>query len=90
MSKSGLSIKTAIVDAAKESWGVEIRRQPDWFRESSESLEPLFQRRSSLYTNWLASGRESDRSKFAKARCDARKAVREAKNAWFQARAAET
>ena len=83
-------IKIATVDVAKESLGVEIRRQTDWYRESSESLEPLLQRRSSLYSKWLASGGESDRSKFAKARYDARRAVREAKNAWFQARVAES
>ena len=44
------------VEAGQEVLGQEGQQHPDWFRESSEILEPLFQRRNLLYTKWLSSG----------------------------------
>ena len=44
------AIRSALVEAAEEVLGHEERQHPDWFRESSETLEPLFQRRNLLYT----------------------------------------
>ncbi len=83
------AVTSALVDTAEEYLGFQTRKQPDWFKESLTTLEPLLQRRSSLYSKWLSSGKESDRRKFAKAQCDARRAVRVAKNEWFRARADE-
>ena len=45
--------------------------------------------RNRLYTKWLCSGKERDRKRFAKLRSDTRRATRQAKNAWFQSKAAE-
>ena len=75
--------QSGLVKAAEEALGHEARQQPGWFRDSAEVLESLFQQRNLLYAKWLGSGRVSDRQKFVKARQDARKAVRSAKDVWF-------
>ena len=54
------AIRSALVEAGKEVLGQEGQQHPDWFRESSEILEPLFQMRNLLYTKWLSSGRAVD------------------------------
>ena len=82
------AIRSALVEAGKEVLGQE-RQHPDWFRESSEILEPLFQRRDLLYTKWLSSGHAVDHRKYLKSRQDARKAVRNAKDTWFKRKADE-
>ena len=83
------AMKTTLTTAAEECLGVERRKQADWFRESSDVLEPLFKERNRLYAKWLSTGKERDHRKFAKARCDARRTARKVKNEWFQAKAAE-
>ena len=42
-------LRSALTDAAKSALGVEKRRQPDWFRDSANSLEPTLQKRNQLY-----------------------------------------
>ena len=82
-----LVLRAALTDAAESVLGREKRGSPDWFRESSESLEPLFGKRNQLYLKWLSSRRESDKQKFLRVRKSARQAVRAAKNAWFLGKA---
>ena len=84
-----VTIHSALTEAAKSTLGVEKRRHPDWFRESANSLEPVLQKRNQLYLRWLGSGLSSDRQNFTKARSEARRAVRAAKNAWFTSKAEE-
>ena len=84
------AIKTGLVGAAEEVLGHEERRQPDWFRDNVDVLEPLFQQRNQLYTKWLGSGNTIDRQKFVKARLDARKALRNTKDTWFRSKADAT
>ena len=74
---------------AENALGLEVKKCPDWFKECSSVLQPLFEERNRQYTRWLNTGRESDRQKFVRMRRDARRAVREAKNVWFQKKAAE-
>ena len=78
------AIRSALVKAGKEILGQERRQHPDWFRESSEILELLFQRRNLLFTKWLSSGCAVDHRKYLKSWQDARKAVRNAKDTWFE------
>ena len=82
-------IRSALTEAAKSALGVEKHRHPDWFRESANSLEPIFQKRNQLYLRWLGSGLSSDRQNFSKARSETRRTVRAAKNAWFTSKAEE-
>ena len=84
-----MAIKTALTEAAQSVLGKEDRYNPDWFKENEVLLEPLFKRRNQLYERWLSTGRASDKQRFNQARRDARKAMRDAKNLWFQTKARE-
>lgn len=83
------AVKSALCESAQSVLGTVKKKHPDWFQESSSVLKPLLQERNRLYTKWLGTKQESDRRKFAKARRDARRGVREAKNTWFLGKAAE-
>ena len=83
------TIRAGLIEAATEVLGREQRRHPDWWRDSAETLEPLFQQRNNLYVKWLSSGSPRVKEEFARARRDARRAVRNAKNAWFLSKAQE-
>ena len=82
-------VRGALTDAADSVLGYEKHRNPDWFRESLELLEPLLQRRNQLYTKWLGSKSDCDKLRYCEARRVARRAVRTAKNTWFQNKANE-
>ena len=79
----------ALTETAEEKLGTVVRRQPDWFHEATNNLEPLIQKRNVLYGKWLASNSPTDLAEFRRARGEARQAVRRAKNSWFQAKADE-
>ena len=80
-------MKSALCEGAGSVLGSASKRQADWFRENEVQLRPLFEERSRLYALWLSTGSERDKRKFAGARRAARRAVRMAKNAWFQMKA---
>ena len=48
------------------------------------TLKPLLQRRNCAYTKWLASRKGDDLTRFKQARITAWRAIRTAKNSWFQ------
>ena len=50
------TIKAGLIEAATEVLGREQWRHPDWWRDSAETLEPIFQQRNNLYAKWLSSG----------------------------------
>ena len=83
------AIRSALTETAQSVLGKENRRHPDWFKECADELKPFFERRNDLYNKWLSSGKEEDRLKFAKARNDAKRNTRKAKNKWFQQKATE-
>ena len=83
------NVKEALTTAADSVLGYENHRNPDWFHDSSETLEPLFVHRNQLYSKWLSSKQDCDKVQFLQARSRARKAVRAAKNSWFQRKAEE-
>ena len=80
-------MKTALCESAGHVLGYAWRKQPDWFRDSETELKPLFAERNRLHTLWLSTGLEIDRKKFARERSAAMRAVRLAKDAWFQRKA---
>ena len=65
------------------------RCQPDWFQESLDELRPALRNRNDAYTKWLATSKREDLVQFKEARSLARKAIKQAKNTWFQAKADE-
>ena len=83
------AIKVALCEAAETVLERESKRQPDWFRESEVSLIPVLEKRNTLYKKWIRTGVESDKIKYKRARREARLMTREAKNRWFQQKAAE-
>ena len=77
-------LRTAVTESAEETLGFQKRRQPDWFTESKDTLEPLLNERNQRYQEWISSGRSDDTwNRFKAARSKARAAVRSAKNSWF-------
>ena len=77
-------MRSALVRTAEEVLGRVGYLQPDWFRESMEALQPLLVARNAAYSKWLGTGNTEDLSKFRQARSTARRAIRKAKNDWFQ------
>ena len=82
-------MRDAMCSAARSELGLADRREADWFRESEDVLRPLFEKRNKLSTQWMCSGKSRDKSKLVEARRAVRRTVREVKNQWFQAKAAE-
>ena len=83
------NVKTVLTATAESTLGYEKCRNPDWFHENADVLEPLLQKRNHMYSRWLSSGHSSDKLQFLNARRQARQAVRAAKNTWFQNNANE-
>ena len=82
-------MKTALVHTAEDALGRAGRLQPDWFLESLEALQPLLVAWNAAYSRWVRTVIMEDLSKFRQARCTARRAIRKAKNEWFQKKASE-
>ena len=83
------AIRSSLTESAESILGTERRYHLHWFIKSAASLEPMLQYRNYLYAKWLATGRSADLQRFRKVHGDARRAVCEAKNSWFQAMAEE-
>ncbi len=81
------AVKTALTNAAEEVLGKADRLQPDWFQESIAQLQPLLAARNAAYSKWLGTKSVMDLSRFRQARNAARRAIRKAKNDWFQDKA---
>ena len=82
-------IKSALEESAAAMLETEQRHSPDWFRDSANDLQPVLKRRNALYCKWLATKRTDDLLQFRRARGEAQRAIRKAKNEWFKAKAAE-
>ena len=54
------ALRSALTEAAKSVLGTEKHKQPDWFLDSAELLEPLLQKRSQIYSRWLRTGLDRD------------------------------
>jgi len=82
------SVRDALTSAANDVLGFSSHRQADWFSDSLEHLQPLLMYRNEAYNNWINTGKYDDLIAFKKARGEARRAVKETKNRWFQEKAA--
>ena len=83
------AVKSALLSTAEEVLGRAGRLQPGWLQESIEALQPLLVARNPAYSRWLGTRRPEDLSKFRQARSTAKRAIRKAKNDWFQEKARE-
>ena len=64
-------------------------KKSDSFRENEVDLKPLVTERNRLYASWLATGNKRNRRRHATAQRVVRQAVRVARDAWLQHKAAE-
>ena len=74
-------------ETADNVLGYEDKKEPDWYSESADTIELALKERSECYQRWLATGQVRDHIRFAKARAQATRIVRAAKNAWFKSKA---
>lgn len=82
-------IKEGMCKAAALVLGQEKRRQPDWFCNNSEIIEPLIRDRNTAFAKWLRSKSARDRQKYVSMRRKAAREVKRCKNTWFQEKANE-
>ena len=61
----------------------------DTTQESAMDLQPVLLRRNKLYTKWLVTKNSGNLRRFKKARGEAQRAIRRAKDQWFRAKAEE-
>ena len=78
-----------MTESAASVLSYEKKHQPDWSRESSDTLNPFLQCRNDLYTTWLDTGKKEKHVRFKQAGGEARRAIRKAKYDWFVAKATE-
>ena len=62
------AVKAALCETAEAVLGFEMRKQPDWFRESEAAIKPLLEEKNKLYSLWQRTGQERDRKKLALSR----------------------
>ena len=84
-----LVVCSAFTTTAEDVLGMARCHQPHWFQDSVKQLKPLLTCRNEAYSRWLGTGRQEDLTKFREARGIAKRAVRRAKNIWFQRKAGE-
>ena len=80
-------LQNALTSVAKDLLGICPRNRPDWFTDSLGHLQPLLILCNEAYSKWVGTGAVANLIKFRKARGEARQAIREAKNKWFQDKA---
>ena len=77
------------IAAAEQCLSSEVKRSPDWFKESEDLIKPALEKRNTLMKVWLESGAEADRKNLAQQKGKVQRLMRQAKNQWFQQKAAE-
>ena len=83
------AMRSVLEESAAALLPMAKRHHPDWFRESANTLKPLLQHRNELYSRWLATKRTEDHLRFRRARGEAQRAIRKAKNDWFETKTEE-
>jgi len=82
-------LRDGFVNAGKELLGRDCRRQPDWYKDSAYTLQPLITTRNALFAQWLWFQYHRDRQRYVEMRRVVTAAIRKAKNDWFQEKAKE-
>lgn len=82
-------LRSVTMEAATDIIGTERRRQPEWFADSQNIVEPMLRQRDTLYQRWTASHRQRDKAAYRKQRSATRLAIRRAKENWLRNQAEE-
>ena len=78
-----------LVDAGSELLGRDCGRQPDWYKDSFDILQPLIASCNALFAWWLQCKSHRNRQRYVDMRRTVIAAVRKAKNDWFLQKAKE-
>ena len=91
MDEQWTALRDSLLSSGESVLGRCRRLQPDWYRDSCSTLDPLLEQRNQAYTAWVASGHQSERlyCVFHRYRRESRAAIRRAKASWFQSKALE-
>jgi len=84
-----LYICDGFIAGAEVVLGNVYRRQPDWFKDSAATLQPLICSRNDLSKRWLQTHCCRDRQHYIAMRRTATNSVRKEKNDWFRQKARE-
>jgi len=82
-------LKEALLDSATACLRVLMRHNSEWFKECASDLQPSPSKHNKLYVKWLATKKSDDYMHFKQARGAAQRAIRQAKNKCFTAKAEE-
>jgi len=82
-------LESSLLEVAKSELSYEQCKRPDWFKDSMDSLEPLLCQKNHLYDKWLSTGHTDDHRRFCGAHTVAIRAIRMAKNSWYQQKVKE-
>ena len=77
------ALRSCIVSSAETSIGRGKRSDPEWFTESSETLNPLIEAKNKAHLKFLQIGTRSCRQRFRKCQRMVKKAVDKAKEKWI-------
>ena len=83
------TLTTNMKSAALEVLPTKGRRTPDWFLENEHVIRPDLDKRDQLKTTWLSSKSTADKERYLKQKSTVQRLIRQIKNEWFQAKAAE-
>jgi len=78
------TVRDGFVAGAEAVLGEDCRRQPDRFKQSAATLQPLIVARNNLFKRCLQSQCDWDRQRYVAKRRLVANAVKKAKNDWFQ------
>ena len=60
MDEQWTALRDSLLSSGESVLGRCRRLQPDWYRDSCSTLDPLLEQRNQAYTAWVASGHQSD------------------------------
>ena len=78
------TLKTCILETAKETIGRERKSQPDWFLESAPAITPLIEAKNRAYERLLQSNSPANRQEFRQQQRRVKNAINNAKDEWIR------
>ena len=78
------AMRKCVVAASSEVLGYETRRQPDWFRDSVDTLRPLIERKNAAHQEFLQKDTRDSKLVFRTQQRAVQRAVNAAKEVWIE------
>ena len=77
------TVKECIIQASEKVLGRGRQKQPDWFMEAADDLQPLLKQTNAAHTRFLQSGTPSNKKEFRHRQLIVKQVVDTAKEAWI-------